>query len=252
LKHFGFSGRESLTYIEVLHMGATSIQDLSNKLKRNRITVYYTVQQLIEKGLLFEQRKGKKRLISAEKPEILFTLLERRQRELTSIENNLGHITNLLNSVRSPHHQLTMVKVYEDVEGFKRMLEETLETKGELLVFSSREMFSSLLGESYLESYFKRRVAHGISTRIIYPPCPFAALVDAKKEEYKIELRILIQDQRYESGFYVWNDTVAIKSLREEQRSCTLIENKDIANFFRNNIFEHFWGEAAPYDPKNF
>ena len=62
LKRFGCNRSQSLTYLEALTSGTTSIQELARKLKQNRISVYYSVQQLIAKGFLFEIRKGKKTL----------------------------------------------------------------------------------------------------------------------------------------------------------------------------------------------
>src|SRR6185369_8805453 len=87
LKKFGCNNSEALAYIETLKMGTASIQELSRKLKRNRIAVYYTVQQLIEKGFIFEIRKGKKRFIVAEDGSVLSKIIEKRHAELKSLEN---------------------------------------------------------------------------------------------------------------------------------------------------------------------
>jgi hypothetical protein len=78
------------------------------------------------------------------------------------------------------------------------------------------------------------------------PPCAFANKLNEKKEQYKIDLRILQQNQESESEFYLWNNTLAIKSLKEDKRSCTIIENIGIAQFFRDNIFGPFWENAKP------
>lgn len=245
LKNFGCNNREAGVYIEALKAGITSIQELSRKLKRNRITVHYTVQQLIKKGFLFETRKGTKRLIAAEKPEVLSRMIEHRYNELKSMENQLGYVTKLLNSLEANKNEVTMVKVYDDIEGFKKMLEQSLEAKTEILVFTNM-IFSRILGEDYVINYYERRAAHNIHTRVIYPPGPFATRINAKKNEYKIEVRTLPQDERSESGFYLWDNTLALQSLHEGKRCCTLIENRYITHFFRSNIFNHFWEEATP------
>lgn len=244
LKRLGCNRSESLAYIEVLISGTTSVQELSRKLKQNRISVYYSVQQLIEKGFLFEVRKGKKRFIAAENPDILLKMIGEKHTELKSLETDVGYISQLLNSIPTIKHEITVVKLYEEAEGFKKMLEESLESKNEIIVFSNTPIFSELLGVNHYENYFIKKAALGIPSRIIYAPCSFAEKLNAKKQEYKVDLRLLPHNQSSEAGFYIWDNTVAIESLKENKISCTVIENKDIAQFFRENIFNHFWKEA--------
>jgi len=246
LKRFGCNRSESLVYIETLISGTTAVQELSRKLKQNRISVYYSVQQLIGKGFLFEIRKGKRRFIAAENPDILMRIVGRRHTELDALEKDVGYISGLLNSIPTVKHEKTVVKLYEETEGFKRMLEESLQTKNEILIFSNTTAFSKMIGEEHYENYFARKAALGTPSRIIYSPCAFAEMINSKMKQYRIDLRILKQDQVSDSGFYLWDDTVSIQSLKENKRSCTMIENKDIADFFRENIFNHFWKEAKP------
>jgi len=248
LKRFGCNTSESTIYIEALKLGTTSIQDLAKKLKRNRISIYYTVQQLIEKGFLFEIRKGKKRFIAAENASILMKVIEKRHNELKSLEADVDYISNLINSIPTTKHEVTIVKLYEEAEGFKKMLEESLTAKNEIMVFSNTPLFTRLFTEEYFDTYFKKKASLGINSRLIYPPGEFAAKISSKKDEYKIDVRVLEQNQKSESGFYLWDNTLVIKSLKENKRSCTIIENKDIANFFRENIFNHFWEQATPVE----
>lgn len=245
LKNFGCNSHETLAYLEMLAMGTTSVQELSRKLKRNRVTVYYAVHQLIKKGLLFETRKGSKRFIVAEDSDILSKLVTQKEHELNTVQENLPYISKLLHSIHVDQHEPTTVKLYEGAAGFKKMLEETLSAEKEILVFSNMVLSKiHLLGEEYFENYFKRRAEKHIHTRIIYPSNPFADKMNQRKEEYKIDMRVLPQDERSGSGFYLWNNTVAILSLEEDKRSCTIIENRDVAHFFRNNIFDYLWEQA--------
>lgn len=248
LKRFGCNSSETLTYIEALTSGTTSIQELSRKLKQNRVSVYYSVQQLIEKGFLFEIRKGKKRFIAAESPDILLKIIKERHTELKSLETDVEYIFQLLNAIPVIKHEITVLKLYEETEGFKKMLEESLQAQGEIIVFSNTLIFSTILEEEYYENYFVRKAALGIKSRIIYSPCAFANKINGKKDKYKIDLWILSQNQGSESGFYLWDNTLAIQSLKENKRSCTMIENKDIAHFFRENIFNPFWEQAKPIE----
>jgi len=248
LKRFGCNRSECLTYIEALKTGTTTVQELSRILKRNRISVYYNVQQLIEKGLLFEVRKGKRAFISAANSDIFQNIIEKRYTELKSLQTDVEYITKLLNTIPIIKSDTTVVKLYEETVGFKKMLEESLQAENEIVVFSNSPVFWIMLGEEYYEQYFAKKAALGISSRVILPPCAFANKLNEKKEQYKIDLRILQQNQESESEFYLWNNTLAIKSLKEDKRSCTIIENIGIAQFFRDNIFGPFWENAKPIE----
>lgn len=152
LKRFGCNKNESLTYIEVLISGTTSIQELSRSLKQNRISVHYSVQQLVEKGFLFEVRKGKKRFIAAESPDVLLKIIGQRHVELKSLETDVEYISKLLNSIPVVKHEITVVKLYEGSEGFKKMLEESLQAKGEIIVFSNTPIFLKSLRRSIMKN----------------------------------------------------------------------------------------------------
>ncbi len=221
LKRFGCNKNESIIYLETLHSGTTSIQELSHKLKQNRISIHYGVQQLIQKEFLFEIRKGKKRFISAESPDILLKIIGQRHAELKLLETDVVHISKLLNSISIVKHEVTVVKLYQETDGFKKMLEESLKAKDEIIVFSNTPVFSEMLGEEYYENYFSKKAALGIKSRIIYSPCAFVDKLNLKKEHYKIDLRILPERQGSEAGFYLWDDTLAIESFKENKISCT-------------------------------
>ncbi len=59
-------------------------------------------------------------------------------------------------------------------------------------------------------------------------------------------IKILPPDLHWKSGIFSWNDTIAIQSFTESKFTCTMIENKDIAYFYRQVIFELIWQQAAP------
>lgn len=244
LKHFNCSQNEVNLYMSCLSSGPETIQKLAKRIGRNRTTVYSEVEQLLKKGFLFETRKEKKRYIGAENPSVLYSLLQQRENELAVLKNNVGYAVDLLNSIKPSNVGVPVVKLYEGVDGFKKMLEETLSAKGEVLVFTYVKLFSELLDPDYLEKYFQKRSVKGIHTRLIFPPCEFANRVNAKADEYKIQVRLMPEDIEWKAGIFSWNDCIAIQSFTEEKFTCTVIENKDIAHFYRKIIFELIWNQT--------
>lgn len=244
LRFFGCNERETAIYVQLLQAGACPVQDLARRLKQNRVTVHSAVQQMIGKGLVFETRKAKRRLVVAEEPVSLLRLFQQRESEMQAMRPNLEHTISLLASLQGIQRSVPTVKLYEGTEGFKRMLEETLTARGEVLVFSYVDLFSKLVDPGYLVRYFTRRAAKNIHTRLLFPHCAFADLVSAKSKEHKIQVRLLPVSMTWKSGIFSWNDCLALLSYTEQQLTCTIIENKDIAHFFRTIIFELCWQQA--------
>lgn len=243
---FGCNPRETDIYLKCLSLGPSSVQEIARKMRKNRVTIHSAVQQLIHKGFLYESRKGKRRLIVAEKPAMLSNLYQKKENELKLVKQNLHYVEQLLHKVESYERAVPSVKFYEGVDGFKKMLEETLETKGEVLVFTYVDLFSKLLDPDYLENYFVRRSAKGIHTRLIFPPCDFAERVARKSKEYKIQVRLLPPDLKWASGIFAWDNKLSIKSFTEGKLTCTIIENEDIVHFYKTVLFELIWQQAQP------
>ena len=246
LKFLGCNDREATIYLHCLQVGPSSVQDIARKLRQNRITVHSAVEQMQAKGLLFETRKSKRRFIVAEEPVGLLRLFQKKENEMRLARSNLEHAVQLLSTVQGIDHSIPAVKLYEEVDGFKKMLEETLEARGEVLVYSNVDLLSKLVGVQHLEQYFRQRSRKNIHTRLIFPPCDFADLVKAKTRDYKIQVRLLPRDMQWRSGIFAWNESLALMSYTEQKLTCTIIENKDIAYFYRNIIFELCWEQARP------
>ena len=246
LHFFGANARESAIYMQCLQLGATTVQKLAHTMKMNRVTVHSAVEQMIEKGLLFESRKGKRRLIVAEEPVSLLRLLVQKEQEIVRVRGGMEHILQLLTSLQSADHSVSTIKHYEGVEGFKKMLEETLSSRGEILIFSYVPIFSELVGLKYLDEYFHRRADRDIHARMLSPPCVYADQLAANSGEYRLQVRTLPKQYTWQSGIFSWNDCLALMSYTERNLTCTIIENRDIAYFFRLVLFELCWSLATP------
>jgi len=246
LRLFECNQREANIYVKALEMGPSTVQELASALRQNRITVHSAVRQLIEKGFVFESRRGKRRLLVAEEPVVLHTLVQRRETDLHVIKNNIGELVRLLSSVRRSESTVPAIRFYEGRDGFKRMLEETLEARGEIFVITYVDLFASAISPAYLEEYFRRRTKLNIHTKLIYPPSKFGERVKSRAKEYKIEMRTLPSEFRWRAGVFSWNDCVGIQSLTENRLTCTIIENRDIAQFWRDVAFPIIWRSAGP------
>lgn len=246
LKLFDCNQREASIYVQALMMGPSTIQDVANALGQNRVTVHNAVGQIIRKGFLYETRKGKKRLLVAEEPVVLHRILQKRENELKVLKDNAYELSSLLASLQGVSPGVPTVKFYEGSDGFRNMLEDTLSTRDEVLVITYVDLFARSLSADYLEDYFKRRAEKGIHTRLIYPVSNFGARIAKKSSVYKIQVRILEEVPEWRAGAFSWDDSLGIQSLTEGRLTCTIIQNKDIAHFWRQVIFPLLWNAAKP------
>ncbi len=238
--------REAEIYLQSLSLGASSIQDLARSLKMNRITVHSAAEQLIEKGLLFESRKGKKRLIAATEPEAFRAILQRKRNALRVAEQNLDYTIGLLAKLRPESASKPSIKFYEGLDGFKKMIEETLETAGEILIWQNVGRLTEFVETDYLEDCVRRRSEKGIASRLIFPPGSFAERLQGKAEKYKAKIRLLPVDPLWSAGIFLWDSKVALLSLTAGKHTCTILENQDLAYFFRKIVFGTAWEKAKP------
>jgi sugar-specific transcriptional regulator TrmB len=242
LKNFDCNHREASTYIECLQMGTGSVQEIARRLNSNRVTIHSTIEQLIKKGLLFETIKGKKRLIAAESPDVLFRILQRKSNELKLIEKELEQTAKLLYSVQSPGRNSWNVKVYENEDGFKKILEETLSAKNSISVFTSSKILANV-PPTYFNDYYKRLSESNIYSRIICPP-QYAETFKEVQLQNKIQFKPSTSLNQFQISCFIWNDQLALITCPDEQLICTVIQSPELVVFFRDFLFEKIWKQV--------
>ncbi len=246
LTSLGCGAREASVYLDLLKSGASSIQDISKRLGENRITIHSATSQLLNRGLAFETKKNKRRLIVAEEPDSLFRILENKELELEDSKSKLGYAVGMLRRTYRVDQNRPTVSFYENVEGFKKMLEMTLSAKGEFLSIIDILRFVDYLTPEYLENFFIRRAELGIHSRLIFPAASsnFVQNIAKNQSKYKISIKTLSTTYDWCSGFISWNNCISMKSFSSGQVTCTIIQNDEISSFYRGVVFESLWNAA--------
>lgn len=83
-------------------------------------------------------------------------------------------------------------------------------------------------------------------TLLIYPSSQFGVRVRKRSKGYKLEIGVHPPELEWKAGVFSWNDSIGIQSLTEGRLTCTIIENKDIAHFWRTIVFPILWRFARP------
>ncbi len=243
---FGCTAREAKIYLHALSVGPATIQQYARNLRENRVTIHSAVEKLIEKGFIYESRRGKQRILAAADPKIFQRLTQEKRNALDLLEPDITHVTEWLQSIKKIDQSTPSIKFYEGVDGLKHMLEESLSSKNEILVFTFVDLFSKLLTPGYLKNYYARRAKLHIPSRLIFPSGEFGKQIFAQAKTLGMEIRFLAPDTEWKSGFFSWNNILAIQSFTEGKITCTIIENDDIAFFYRKVVYGLCWQQASP------
>lgn len=114
LREYGLNDRETKLYLALLENGQIGVLALSKLLKINRTGLYYTLNELTQKGLAEAIKIGKKRYWKATDPDQLLTKENEKQKLLV----------NLMPELRATYNSLSgkpRITYYEGIEGINRM-----------------------------------------------------------------------------------------------------------------------------------
>jgi sugar-specific transcriptional regulator TrmB len=96
LKQLDLSDAEAKLYLMLLQSGPTSVRDLAQTVAIKRTTTYFYIDQLVEKGLIMKLVKGSKKLVAANEPDQLKTLVEEKLKKAQEVQKGFPEILKTL------------------------------------------------------------------------------------------------------------------------------------------------------------
>jgi sugar-specific transcriptional regulator TrmB len=117
LQEIGLSEKEARIYLALLQVDRNTVQELANRTKINRTTVYPVLESLQKKGLVSEIQEGKKVEFMAEPPERLETFAERQRVVFEEHASRLKDIIPQIKSMEREKGERPVVKYFEGREG---------------------------------------------------------------------------------------------------------------------------------------
>jgi len=238
LKHIGLSENEAKVYLAMLELGPSPVLEIAAKAGINRPTAYAQIESLKKMGLVSMQTKGKKQLYIAEDPDQLEFLIEREKKGLEQKQDELKNALPELKELFDATEDKPLVRFFEGIAGIQKVQKDFLKTKNKKIsgIFFRDDVYNKIPNQ---HEYYRDRVKRGIRAKLIYSsqngPVP--------KENDKgllVESRY-VPTEKFPKGadITIYDDKVAITTLRNKV-SCTVIENKEIADTFQG-IFNLLW-----------
>jgi len=233
LKRLGFTEAQIQVYLAALELGQASIQDLARKSGVKRTSIYNFLDELKERGLIFETRKRKRSVYSAAHPN---KLVELGKLQVNELKNSLPELLAVYNRQKTKPH----VTFYNGVEGIKHVLADSLETQTPILVWAwySPQQFEKVLG-TYWEEYPRERAKRNILMRSIWRDTPEARVEMKDNMKFLRETKFL-PGADTNTDILVYDSKIALFNIQNAPYFAVLIEDKSLADTMRT-IWDALW-----------
>ncbi|KKR05316.1 MAG: transcriptional regulator TrmB [Candidatus Peregrinibacteria bacterium GW2011_GWC2_39_14] len=241
LVNIGLSDKEAKIYLSLLEYGKALPSTLSRKTGVKRPTTYVVLEQLQKRGLVSRVKYGSLLYFRALNP---YSLLNDQHEKYSALEFALPELL-LLNSKYASTPQMT---IYDGVEGIKKIMEDTLTSKTELLCWADVSLAVDTLLKDYYPTYVKKKVERKIWLRGIFSYDKKALEFKKNGEKELREVYLIPKDKfPFKNEINVYDDKVAIIS--HEDKIGVIIQSKNIADTQRS-IFNFAFEYAKIVDEK--
>ncbi|MCC7436845.1 hypothetical protein IT402_03175 [Candidatus Nomurabacteria bacterium] len=244
LERLGLSHKETLAYLYCLEHGPQLVTRLGKVTGSTRTNTYDIIKKLEQKGLCHTVGSSYGRKIKANNPEDIKDLLDNKTKEMKDLKNDFEELLPLLKKgmIQTPS-PFTRVSYFEGVDSVRKMLWQSLQSKGKTIRIAGSELdMASSLGKEYVADFHVRRKTKGIFLETIRPDSnrlPGEIFKDDKA--YLREIRIRPKGKvRLKSNIILWDNYIALYSLKDKIIFGTLIESDDMSTMM-SSWFDVIW-----------
>jgi len=250
----GLNGFEAEIYINLLRNNGMTKLQLSRATDINRSKIYRLVQDMIQKGIIYEGVDDRGKFVYANTPDSLkldiVSRFEKLEDQKIAIDKVLPELSSLMSADNSPLN--FKINTYEGEDGFKQMLWNELKAKGKVLILGSGEMEDLVEDRSWCEKHRAMTVESGYEVNEILNSDDkryihaignkdFTDLESFKEVYSKKYLESSILNLKH--LVVIYNDTVSTYCYRDGQKVGFEVINRTHAGMYRQ-IFARYWAEA--------
>lgn len=231
LKQLGLNDRHSSIYLASLEIGSATIQKISQKSGFARSTCEAVLKHLQEKGFVTTFKRKNIKVFSPEDPKKLVSMA----REKVEI------LEEAMPEFRARYAKgglLPVVRLYQGESGARNVLQEILSEAKSLKSFGAIDDIYEAFGE-YFKKFTTERIQKRISLQVILRDTPLARERQKLGIQQLREVRLAPENYTYSSVTFIWNDKVAMFSLKEGFFAL-VIESDELASI-QSGMFDLIW-----------
>src|SRR3989344_2122316 len=239
LENIGLSKAETKVYLASLEFGESLHKTLAERAGIKRPTLYEILPKLLEKGLLKETIKGKRKYIVAE--DISF-YLEEKKGQLDEVQEIVPELRMLLSTAKSK----PSIFLYEGVEGIKKVYHDHLLQRKPILEFVGIENIHPELQKYISNYYIPERARRKIDLKMLISGPTKADIFNVRSNSLERREVKTINDESFQIplGLDIYGDNISITLHRKNSEMIGLIiRSKEIATMM-HSIFEFICKQA--------
>lgn len=239
----GLENRDKKVYETLVAYPGSSLRRIAAETGINRGTVYESIKQLADRGLVGSIEVGKQRRYTASEPHTILELLRERQTQALLAERNaLAYIQALPKPQTDSTGSTPFATFYEDLEGIAAILRDVIATCKHSKSHAYRVISTKRVRQHMYQNYpnfTQRRIAEGISVR--------ALAVGTGGVQDDLSERKWVEATRGEAPncytLIYGNKTAFITMDDANVLSGIVIDNPGVAQL-QKELFDHLWQRA--------
>lgn len=243
----GLSAMEITIYLDLLRLGNSPASLIARRLKINRSTCRYTLENLAKKRFIFQESRNGTYFFTAEDPEKILLLIQNEQQIIDEKENAVSQIIGDLKDLKNPHVHIPKVRFFEGVDGLIKMYEDVLEDEKTIhgyLHYNELE-FHPEFNKFVQEKYIPRRIKTKNKSFMIFNNIESDKNYTKKDPDMnRVTMLVPQKDYPFKTCFHIYGNKIAFYShLNDQYPSGVIIEHQVIKDD-HFNLFKMAWNLA--------
>jgi sugar-specific transcriptional regulator TrmB len=233
LRLLGLIDVEIKIFLTLIKIGESLASDIAKKANVPRGSIYDVLERLEQKGMVSHVVKDYKKYFSAANPKTILEDLEYKKQRIKNI------LPQLEQYKKDSDVGVSKSEIYTGKEGMKTILNMVLEEKEIFVLGASRKTTEVL--PYFMNHWFKERAIRKIKVKIIYnDTSAIRKSIEEHRENLYItkewEMKFLHVDYLSDIMTVVFGEKVMLATWKKEEPSAILIQNKDIAETYKEYI----------------
>jgi sugar-specific transcriptional regulator TrmB len=240
LSQIGLSKNEAEIYEIMLKLGKVPASKIFTNLSQKRTTIYAVLEELIKKGLVEKDDNQPVTEFRAKHPYALKEMIDTQVQSIKTAENKLDAVLPDFISLYNTAQNRPGVKFYEGEEGAKKVLNDTLTSKTEILTIADVEAADKYI-KKINEDYVKARIKKGIHKRFLAIDNDYARKFFLSQNQEMTKTKFCpLKISPYNTGIQIYDNKIAYITMNERFILSMIIEDEFIYSMHKA-IFDYLW-----------
>lgn len=246
LRRYGLNETATEVYLAILKHPESRTADIQRQTGFVRTTIYYSLAELVNQGLVSENQQNNIKTYRAAHIENLEGAIESRISEQERTLEALSDLKPIFEKLQTkPAESDSYVSRYQGIEPVKQAIEAALRCKSKRWhIIAARDNFLYHTSKQYKQYYLQERKRRGITARTLWEPVD--SFKDPSLEDLIYRNPRRLPDQfkgTFKSLVILYDDTTLIID-PYEQKTAHAIHNATSSHLLRM-LFEYIWDSVG-------